>query len=208
MMFSYIVITIVLGARLCTTKKCQAPSPNELEKHWREKTVLHESFFQYSVFREAISPTLDDLYLEYPNYTDLIRKTPLVDRKEVPKCPSLDDAGSLHNSDGDFCPSIPVLNYDESRVPSALLDRVCVCRNCAIGDHTAGRGTEMNIPSPVTTLECIPVKYYTRVLRRVGNDTADCSESYRAVFEPLTILCRCGQRKMVTSAQPEQVHSP
>ncbi|KAK7487816.1 hypothetical protein BaRGS_00020957 [Batillaria attramentaria] len=176
---------------------CRDPSPEELGKRWRQGRPLHESFFQIPLFRPT-ELKLEDIEECDPGYMDQgIQRTPL--GTESRECPYTNNKHSIHDylhslsGDVSLCPSHSIINFDNRRMPPILQEVKCSCSTCAIDVEKTSSGHSAN-----TTLQCIPVKYYTRVLRRT-NECVNGTYKYQTVWEPLTLACECGQSKKITS---------
>ena len=86
--------------------------------------------------------------------------------------------GHKYNS---TCPHHYVINYDPNRRPTTLLEAKCNCNghmNCLNGDEGS---------------RCVPVKYYTHVLRKSGCDGH--YYTYTKTVEPITVGCTCAYMK-------------
>lgn len=83
------------------------------------------------------------------------------------------------------CPHYFVLDVDEHRIPKVILKAKCKCTECLKLDNTLDEVSR-------TQSGCIPVQYYSRVLRVTGCHNG--IYKYSEVWEPITVACTCAKK--------------
>ena len=88
-----------------------------------------------------------------------------------------------------MCPHHYVINYDTNRRPKRILEAKCNCnleKRCLNGNKHS---------------RCVPVKYYTNVLRKSGCDSKRQKFTYKHVIEAITVGCTCAYQPNKSSQQ-------
>ncbi|XP_067662070.1 interleukin 17-like protein [Haliotis asinina] len=146
------------------SRRCREPTNLKLDT----QDQLHDSFYQIPTLLDTVA-NLSSVQEEFVNrrYMSLAGDS---------QCPTWEEAVRFH--EGKVCPFHYVLNHDENRIPNTMVETECNCVECLRPDN-----------GPSNLLDCLPITYYTKVLRRTG-----CVEGmyrYAEVWEPLKIGCQC-----------------
>lgn len=142
------------------------------------RTRLHDSFGLLTIQNQKDSG-------QYNPYKDLHRKS----RRSISVDPTEERCPTNLEHVRDSCPHFYVLDVDNKRIPKIIIQAKCKCLKCLNFD-------QLNQPNEFndTYMSCIPVNYYSRVLR-VKGCTADGFHKYVETWEPVAVGCSCANRR-------------
>ncbi|XP_041376887.1 uncharacterized protein LOC121389355 [Gigantopelta aegis] len=179
------VFIIAILPYLCLCERCKEPDMSKLRD--LSLPAVHDSFYQIRPLLSTVVG-LSDVPAQYVN----VQIAKLGHKR---KCSKLERLAK--RTAGNICPTYHVINYDENRKPSSLLESRCSCKTCFDPNASA----ELS-----TLLACQPLMYYTRVLRRF--DCRNGTYVYQSTWEPLQVGCTCNFPQHRTSAVYQTPKAP
>ena len=163
-----LICTILKFSRISSARairQCKEPILKETcTKTWD----THESFLMIDLER---MPTYD--VKAFVN----IKTTKILRNSGDDQC--MWQTESRHNS---TCSHHYIINYDPNRRPTTIFEARCNCNEtmrCLDGDQGS---------------RCVPIIYYTHVLRKSGCDGKHFT--YKQIVEPVTVGCTCAYPKV------------